>query len=56
MSADDIVDGLTSVQCRQGMRLFMRAIQHHDETMDHEKLLKELGRIVSEVEVMAVTA
>ena len=56
MSADDLVDGLTSVQCRQGMRLFMRAIQHHDETMDHAKLVKELERIVSEVEVMAVTA
>lgn len=56
MTADDLVDGLTSVQCREGMRLFLRAIEHHDRTMDHAWLAKELERIVGEVEVMAVTA
>lgn len=56
MSADDLVDGLTSVQCRQGMRLFLRAIEHHDLTGDHAWLARELDRIVTEVEVMAVSA
>lgn len=55
MSADDLVDALTSVQCRQGMRLFMRAIEHHDRVGDHEWLVREMMRIVEEVQQMAVT-
>lgn len=55
LSPNDIVDGLTSTQCREAILLIVGALHKFDQDNNREAFRKDMGEALDEVERMALT-